>query len=135
MPLMTWTKEMSVGVKVLDDDHKKLVGMLNRLNEGMLANKGRATLGEIFDELIDYTKTHFTREEGFLLESGYAEVDTHKKQHADLVMRVTDLQRRYNKGELTLTREVLNFLKDWLTYHIKGHDQQYGSHLNAKGIH
>ena len=53
MPLMTWTQELSVGVKVLDDDHKKLVGMLNRLNEGMQANRGRATLGKIFDELVD----------------------------------------------------------------------------------
>ena len=134
MPLMTWTQELSVGVKVLDDDHKKLVGMLNQLNEGMQANRGRATLGKIFDELVDYTKTHFTREEEFLVESGYADADAHKKQHADLTMRVMDLQARYNKGELTLTREVLNFLRDWLTYHIKGHDQKYGSHLNAKGI-
>src|SRR5450755_115574 len=132
MPLMTWTSELSVGVKVLDDDHKKLVEMLNRLNEGMQANRGRATLGKIFDELVEYTNTHFAREEGFLVESGYAEVDVHKKQHADLVMRVLDLQRRYNNGELTLTREVLNFLKDWLTYHIKGHDQKYGSHLTSR---
>jgi hemerythrin len=134
MPIMTWTRELSVGVTALDDDHKKLVGMLNQLHDGMTAGHGRATLGKIFDGLVDYTKTHFAREEQTLGEAEYPEVDAHKKQHDDLTMRVMDLQTRYQKGELALTREVLNFLKDWLTYHIKGHDQKYGAHLNARGI-
>jgi len=125
---------MSVGVAVLDDDHKKLVGMLNQLHDGMAAGRSRATLGKVFDELVDYTKTHFAREEQFFAETGYPAAEAHKKQHDELTMRVMDLQTRYNNGALTLSKEVMNFLKDWLAYHIKGHDQEYGPHLNAKGI-
>jgi hemerythrin len=135
MPLMTWTSELSVGVTVLDEDHKKLVAILNELHDGMAAGQGRATLGKVFDGLVEYTKTHFAREEQFLFETEYPRAEVHKKQHEDLTMRVTDLQTRYRNGALTLTKEVLNFLKDWLTYHIKGHDQKYGAHLHGKGIH
>jgi hemerythrin-like metal-binding protein len=134
MPLMTWTNKLSVGVKVLDDDHKKLVGMLNQLYDGVNAGRGRETLGKVFDGLVDYTKIHFAREEQFFAETGYAAAAAHKKEHDDLTMRVMDLQARYNNGALTLSREVLNFLKSWLTYHIQGSDQKYGPHLNAKGI-
>ncbi len=135
MPLVTWTNRLSVGVKVLDDDHKRLLGLLNQLNNGMMAGHGRETLGKVFDELVNYTQTHFTREEQFFAATGYAAADAHKKEHDDLTMRVLDLQARYNNGALALTKEVINFLKSWLTYHIQGSDQKYGPHLNAKGVH
>jgi hemerythrin-like metal-binding protein len=135
MPLVTWTQKLSVGVKVLDNDHKRLLGLLNQLNDGMRAGRGRETLGKVFDELVNYTQTHFAREEQFFAESGYAAAAAHKKEHDDLTMRVLDLQARHKKGELALTQEVINFLKSWLMHHIQGSDRKYGPHLNAKGIH
>jgi hemerythrin len=135
MPLMTWTKQLSVGVEVLDDDHKKLIGMLNQLDSGMKAGQGRATLAKVFDELVEYTKFHFAREETFFAETGYPALDAHKKEHDELTMRVLDLQARYRNGALALSLEVINFLKGWLLYHIQGTDQKYSSHLNRKGIH
>jgi hemerythrin len=134
MPLMTWTQQLSVGVKVLDDDHKKLIGMLNQLNDGMKAGQGRQTLGKVFDELVDYTKMHFAREEQFFAETGYGAAEAHKKEHDDLTMRVLDLQTRHNNGALALSKEVINFLQGWLIYHIQGSDQKYRPHLNANGI-
>jgi hypothetical protein len=42
--LMTWTDRLSVGVGVIDDDHKKLVGMVNELYEAMQAGHGKEKL-------------------------------------------------------------------------------------------
>jgi len=66
MPLMTWTDSMSVGVKVLDDDHKKLVGMVNELHDGILEGHRAEALGHVLDQLVSYTRIHFSREEAFL---------------------------------------------------------------------
>jgi hemerythrin len=55
MPLMTWTEKLSVGVGVLDEDHKKLVGMLNELYDAMQAGHGRDSLGRILNALVQYT--------------------------------------------------------------------------------
>jgi hemerythrin len=136
MPLMTWTPKLSVGVAVLDDDHKKLVGMINELYDAMQAGHGKESLGPILGRLVDYTKVHFAREEKLFSQTGYAEAVPHKQQHDALTRQVLDVQRKYAAGAAaTVSLEVMHFLRDWLINHIQGTDQKYRTHLNAKGIH
>jgi len=136
MPLMTWTDKLSVGVGVIDDDHKKLVGMVNELYDAMQAGHGKASLGRILDGLVQYTKFHFAREEKFFAQTGYPAAVPHKQEHDALTRQVLDVQQKYAAGAgSTLSLDVLHFLKDWLVKHIQGSDQKYQPHLNAKGIH
>ncbi|HAX91772.1 MAG TPA: hemerythrin, partial [Rhodospirillaceae bacterium] len=61
--LIIWSPSMSVGVDILDDDHKRIMVLINKLHEAMLEGKGKKLLGEIFDGLIAYIKLHFDSEE------------------------------------------------------------------------
>jgi len=136
MPLMTWTDKMSVGVKVLDDDHKQLVGLINQLHDALKAGHGKDVLGRILDSLVNYTKMHFAREEEFFSKTLYPGTAAHKKEHDDLTRQVLEVQAKHKQGETTsLTLDVMDFLRDWLTNHIQGSDKKYGPHLNAKGVH
>jgi hemerythrin len=135
MALVAWNDKLSVGVRSIDDQHKKLVTLLNQLHEGMIAGRGKEVVGPVLTGLIDYTATHFKYEEDLFARTGYADSAAHKKEHADLVQRVLEIQRTYNdKGPSVLTIQVMNFLKDWLTAHILGSDQKYAPHFKAKGI-
>ena len=135
MPLMTWTEEMSVKVKVLDDDHKTLIAMLNSLNEGIESGHARKTLESVIEKLSNYTRIHFAREEKMFEQTGYPMGQAHKAEHALLARRVMNLQARFEAGQSReLGMETMAFLKSWLTDHIMGSDQKYGPHLNAKGI-
>jgi len=136
MPLMTWNEKLSVGVKVLDDDHKKLVGMLNQLYDAIQSGHGKDSLSKTLDGLVDYTKTHFAREESFFAQTQYGASTAHKKEHDDLTKQVLEVQQKFKAGATgCLSLEVMNFLKNWLVNHIQGSDQKYGPHLNSKGIH
>lgn len=136
MPLMTWNDKMSVGVSMLDTDHKKLVEMLNELYDAVQNGKGKDSLGNILDGLIDYTKIHFAHEEKLFAQTNYPESAVHKKEHDDLTSQVVQVQKKYKSGATgTLSLEVLNFLKNWLVNHIGGEDKKYGPYLNSKGIH
>ncbi len=136
MPLMTWTEKLSVGVGVLDEDHKKLVGMLNELYDAMQAGQGRDSLGRILNGLVQYTTFHFAREEKFFAQTGYAAAALHKQEHDALTRQVLDVQQKYAAGVTsTLSLDVMQFLRNWLVNHIQGSDQKYRPHLNAKGIH
>jgi hemerythrin len=136
MPLMTWTDKLSVGVAVIDDDHKKLVGMVNELYDAMQAGHGRDKLGAVLDRLVQYTKFHFSREEKFFAETAYPDAAQHKQQHEALTRQVIDVQKKYAAGTAaTLSVDVMHFLRDWLVKHIQGSDQAYRQHLNARGIH
>lgn len=135
MPLMAWNEKMSVGVKLLDDDHKKLVGMVNELYDGITSGKGKEVLGGVLDNLVAYTVVHFKHEEDFFTKTGYPASQAHLAEHEKLTKQVKDVQASYKSGAAsTLSLEVMNFLKNWLITHIQGSDKKYGPHLNAKGI-
>lgn len=135
MPLMEWTPEMSVSVQVLDDDHKKLIEMLNTLNEGILSSEPRAALETTIDGLLRYTRFHFAREEKILAQAGYPASAEHVGEHALLMRRVGNLQARFENGQsLELSMQAMQFLKSWIMDHILGSDMKYGSYLNEKGI-
>ncbi len=135
VPLMTWTEKLSVGVAVLDEDHKRLVGMVNELYDSMQAGHGKETLGRILNDLVRYTKEHFAREEKFFAQTGYPAAAAHKHEHDALTQQVIEVQQKYMSGaSAALSIDVLRFLKSWLINHIQGSDQKYRPHLNAKGI-
>ena len=135
MPLMTWSDKMSVGVAVFDKDHQVLVGMLNELFDAVNAGRGKEVLGPILDKLIDYTKSHFGREEELMKKWAYPKMTEHMKEHADLAKQVLDVQKKWKEGQsAVLSMEVLNFLKNWLTKHIGASDKAYGPHFNGKGV-
>jgi hemerythrin len=124
-----------VGVTLLDDDHKKLVGLVNELYDGIQAGAGKESVGKVLDRLIDYTKVHFAHEEQFFSQTAYPASAAHKKEHDALCQQVVAVQEKYRAGAgNTLSFEVLNFLKNWLVNHIQGSDKKYGPYLNAKGI-
>lgn len=135
MSLLSWNDNLSVGVATLDADHKKLVGMINELFDAMKAGHGREALGKILDNLVDYTKIHFAREENFFAKTGYPQAVVHKQLHDDLARQVLEVQKKYQAGAPgALSLEVMNFLKNWLLTHIQGEDKRYGPYLNSKGI-
>jgi hemerythrin len=135
MPFLSWTDRMSVDVKLLDNDIKKLVILLNELHEGILAGRAKPALERIFERLIRYTRVHFAHEEQLLVETGYPDAAIHEQEHDHLMARLRDLQLRFRcVTNVASSLEVVNLLKGWLFSHIQISDQEYVSHLKAKGV-
>lgn len=134
MALITWSPSLSVNVKQFDDQHKKLIDLINKLHDAMKEGKGKDILGDILQSLIEYTKTHFAAEERLMQQHNYGEYEKHKKEHNLLVIQVLDIQKKHKEGTPVLTQTIMTFLKNWLASHIQGEDQKYGPFLNGKGI-
>ena len=134
MALMEWSPTFSVKVKKFDDQHKKLVELVNHLHDAMRSGQGNAMLGVVLQQLIAYTASHFADEEKTMQANGYPDLAAHKAEHEKLVAQVLDLQKKFQAGSAMLTLTVMNFLKDWLVNHIQGVDKKYGAFLNSKGV-
>lgn len=134
MALITWNDSYSVQVKQFDEQHKKLIDMVNELHESMKVGKGKETLEKILKGLVQYTEMHFSSEERMMKQLNYPEYEKHKKEHNQLVLQVMDIQKKYHDGTAVLTQAVMNFLKDWLRNHIQGEDKGYGPFFNSKGM-
>ncbi len=134
MALAHWNDSFSVNVLEIDLQHKKLISMINELDEAMRRGEGKNILGKIVDHLINYAGTHFKTEEKYFAQFEYPDANKHKQEHAAFVQKVTDFKVGFNERRLSLTIEVMNFLSDWLKRHIMESDKQYGRFFNEKGL-
>lgn len=133
MAQLQWTPEMSVGVASLDDDHKFMLALLNDLEEGIAAGGAHETVTAVLDALLDYTDYHFEREEAMMRAAGYPDVDTHAHTHWVLKTQVTHIRERFVASPGSIhDREVLAFLRNWLTSHIMGRDKLYAPFVAAR---
>ena len=134
MAFFTWEDRFNVGIQEIDQQHQKLVQMLNDLYEAMNVGKGKETVGKILDGMIQYTASHFATEERYMQQYQYPEYATHKQVHDSFTQQVLDFQKQFKSGSKTLSMKVGTFLKNWLTTHISGTDKLYGPYLLARGV-
>lgn len=134
MALLEWKDSFSVTVPKYDNQHKKLITLINELHGAMSTGQGNAVLGKIFTELLNYTKTHFADEEAEFKKHSYPEYATHKLEHDKLTNEVVKLYNDFNSGRGSLSIETMNFLRNWLQNHIVGTDKKYAAYLTLKGV-
>ena len=123
MAFIEWSDSLTVGIPLVDDDHKLLVELINQLSDSVNANEEHSTLGTVLNALVEYTEYHFLREEAVMEACGYPDLSAHRVEHDDLAARVKDIESRYRDDkEADLGNETLRFLKYWLSAHIQGRD-------------
>ncbi len=120
--IFPWDEHFNTGLATVDEQHHRLVELLNQLAREVAFKSDLSRLNEIFDELLDYTVYHFETEE--LIWAKYFVHDPMEKQHKAVHQQFIDTVVRL-KGEQSLRRsiaevaeETLGFLARWLTSHI-----------------
>lgn len=134
MALFTWCDDYSVKVPSIDQQHHKLVDMLNALHDGMTKGGSRAQLEELLNGLVSYTVEHFAYEEELFAEHGFPHAEAHVAEHQRLVQQVTEFKRKHETGSAKINMQLMKFLKDWLINHILGSDKAYSGHLVERGV-
>ena len=109
-----WKEEYSVGIESLDNDHKKLISLLNHFTTAYDYAMSEEFEREALNDLINYTKYHFDREEKLLEQHDYPNLVAHKAQHKQMI------------------KQVERFM-DWLINHINGTDKEYSELLSQRG--
>jgi len=132
--LFPWSDSYSVEIGIIDVQHKNLVKIVNDLHHAMVGGHGKEQLGKILSSLVSYTQAHFKTEENFMESHRYPEYANHKAEHDRLTRTVLDFQGKFQKNEVGLTLEVMDFLKDWLGKHIMGTDKKYTPFMHSKGV-
>ena len=129
-----WKDEYSVGLDSIDQQHKKLLSLINQLQTAVDYSTGEEFEREALDELVDYTKTHFTYEEGLMKDNGYPDFEPHKAKHDEMINEVEAVLAEYEEDHDLAMEHGSEFLKTWLINHINGTDKEYSSFLIDKGV-
>lgn len=132
-PFFPWTDDLSVGVHRMDDQHKVLLRLINRVADLSESGVGGASIRIVLGQLVDYTKFHFQDEEKLMRDAGYPDVDVHAKVHEAFVAEVGRLVAAATASTESVDgSSLLPILKDWLVRHIQGTDKKYGKHILDK---
>jgi hemerythrin-like metal-binding protein len=132
MTYLVWSNDLAVGNTFIDNDHQKLIDMVNRLHALMQEGKGKEVLDKVLGNLITYTREHFRREEDLMRKMQFHGFSAHQQEHEKLLQQVMELQRKFESGAATLSLQVLHFLRDWLINHIGKSDRELA--IAAHGI-
>lgn len=135
MNLIDWSDDLSVHINEIDDQHKELLKMINRLHQAAVSedwSKKIVTLTDVLLSLISYLEYHFSTEEKYMIDHQYPEYDAHRDEHSKFVKEVTVFTDAFKDGTQGLTEEILTFLKDWYVRHVTHTDMKFGNYLKLK---
>ncbi len=122
--LVEWTSEMSVGDPALDNDHIKLIGLINQVATTQ-AMGNQNYVAYVLEELFSYFQEHFGREETYMAAIGYPGIEAHRLEHKRFGDTVNQIRWQYQQGfREHLNELLLKFLTDWLRTHILEEDQR-----------
>lgn len=134
MDFIKWKEAYSLGIEQIDDQHKQLVEVLNKLYNAMSKGQTKEIIGQVIDDLRRYTISHFSYEENLMRKHGYPELNSHIKIHKAFVDKIDEFKTRLLVKDMTLTLDIVGFLKDWLVNHIMGTDKKYSPFLTERGV-
>lgn len=132
MPLMSWNDGFSVNNVELDEHHKTLIAILNRLYSECLDSDNEGCAGRKLDELLAYADYHFKAEEQYMLDIEYFEREEHVELHRGFIFRMEELKRIPHESQLELTRELIIYIGKWLLHHVLEEDGKYASHAAGR---
>jgi len=132
--LLTWNPACTVGVTAMDDQHGIVMDAMNELCQAVANGSGREVISKSLDQLIEFTRMHFSSEESLMERAGFPGLAEHRAQHQCMLARMLNSAHRLQYGNGIEMSSFLSFLRDWYVDHSSGLDQQYGPWLNDRGM-
>ncbi len=134
MALITWNESLSVKISSFDDQHIKLIEMINDFYDNIKIRANDDNISTLISGMKRYAIMHFDIEEKYMVKYNYPDYHEHKKEHDLFISKVKELESKFNQGKLIVSFEITSFLKDWLKAHIMGTDKKYTEFFIKNGV-
>jgi len=128
---VTWSNTYSMGVKLIDDQHKGLLDFVNDLFNHASGNEReeRAYFALVIQQAVQYIKEHFQAEEKLMIGTKFPGYPEHKKVHDEFTLTVVKSVKDFESGKRLVLEKFAYFLKDWVLSHIAVMDKQYADYF------
>lgn len=132
MSPITWTSDLAVGHTEIDAQHQWLVDTVNRLYYTLDDQHDRAFTITTINDLLTYAWSHFRTEEEVFRQIHFADAEEHVREHEGFTSQVVAFRTRFVTFQENIFAELLDYLSDWLTTHLRDSDSKYVPYLQDK---
>jgi hemerythrin-like metal-binding protein len=129
MDSIPWYEILETRHTVMDDDHRKLVELLNRLAAGVKKRKAAADCLKLLDEIIEHTKSHFELEQRLMAQHHYPSAGQHAAEHSMLINQAEDYRATLDLDAPGAHTALMHFAEVWLSFHILFSDKELAQFL------
>jgi len=129
-----WNDSFSVGVALFDEQHRRLIAMLNKMIRDPTATTRSETVADVLTDMTNYAQEHFKSEEDLMIEHDYPHLDEHRRQHRGFQEKAARLCFATVKGQASVPHEMLVYLQQWLIHHILQADMAFKPFFEQKGV-
>jgi len=129
MDYIAWNSSFVTNIKVVDEEHYKLVSHLNKLYHAVQAGEGDRIVSEEIDTLSTFADEHFVTEEQLMKEYHYPEYQEHVYRHNEFREELHELKTKPESAKSFMTIELLEFLKQWVSEHFFKEDMKFARYI------
>ena len=125
--LVSWNSTFSVGIKIIDDQHKGLLDLVNDMFNHVTGDPVAEQIyfTKVIKQAIQYIKIHFYTEEKIMIHYNFPGYSEHKREHDNFVINVVESIKKFDSSKKLALLEFTKFLKDWVLSHVAIMDKQY----------
>lgn len=134
MEKINWDDSFSVGVKKLDEQHRQIIRMINKLIDTNNVSVDSELISETLTEMMQYASDHFETEEDLMMEYRYPDYKSNKDHHTEFRKRLAGFSMDTMAYKRSVPTEVLTYLKEWWVDHILKIDMKYKVFFIERGI-
>jgi len=129
MPLV-WSPDLLLGVQNIDDQHRRIFQILDRLIGAIEAHQGHDEVGAVLASVSMFVAAHFRMEEDLMVQSRFPGLVGHQKSHEAVRLQVEHLVDRYHHEGLD-PMDLVRFMEWWLREHVRLHDRPLAEFLTS----
>ncbi len=128
--MIEWDDKYSVGVSIIDEEHKKLIDIINKVIVAKQHNNNSEDILGILNEMTKHAQGLFKTEETYMIKFNYPEYQYHKEEHNDFSIKTFFYKSTIVSSDYQIANEILEYLKQWLVNHIQKTDRKYTDCFN-----
>ena len=132
MEKIQWDDSFNLQIDVIDEQHRRLVELMNRLIDIKDKDLSGEGVVEALGEMTNYLGDHFDTEEQMMIDHGYPGIVSHREEHQNFVTQTAFYIATYRESGVSLEKDILMFLQEWLVDHILKTDQDFGRFVKKR---
>lgn len=128
MAVLQWSDNFTLGMPVMDSTHQEFVQLL-----AQVVQASDTELLALWQTLVTHTDEHFAREDGWMIDTGFAANNCHTSQHQAVLKVMREGSKRGLTGNLAVVRQMADELGVWFPQHAEAMDAALAEHLHSVG--